>query len=221
MKRIKQWWLGYKLRRSQGTAYRLNQPDNQPLDPEIYTKELDEIMDKIYDLAYDHISERSIAIGTDRIKQAILDWHNKQTLELLDRLESQVRRADDCTEDTFVVKAIRIEAERNKLKEQTNDQLYEKLDKILNWQQRMFLVEALIQDISNTHKLEITDDIMNKYRDEAKQAITSLIKELIEEVIKKPHILPKNAQHLESVKHGINFYRRQMRKRVDKLKEQL
>ena len=57
----------------------------------------------------------------------------------------------------------------------------EKLDKILNWQQRMFLVEALIQDISDTHKLEITDDIMNKYRDEAKQAIISLIKELIEE----------------------------------------
>ena len=46
-----------------------------------------------------------------------LDWHNKQTLELLDRLESQVRRADDCTEDTLVVKAIRIEAERNKLNE--------------------------------------------------------------------------------------------------------
>ena len=55
----------------------------------------------------------------------------------------------------------------------------EKLDKILNWQQRMFLVEALIQDISDTHKLEITDDIMNKYRDEAKQAIISLIKELV------------------------------------------
>ena len=57
----------------------------------------------------------------------------------------------------------------------------EKLDKILNWQQRMFLVEALIQDISDTHKLEITDDIMNKYRDEAKQALTSLIKELVAE----------------------------------------
>ena len=51
------------------------------------------------------------------LEEAILDWHNKQTLELLDRLESQVRRADDCTEDTLVVKAIRIEAERNKLNE--------------------------------------------------------------------------------------------------------
>ena len=41
----------------------------------------------------------------------------------------------------------------------------------------------------------------------------------IEEVIKKPHILPQNAQHIESLKQGINFYHRQMRKRVDKLKE--
>ena len=68
---------------------------------------------------------------------------------------------------------------------------------------------------------EFNDIALPKVLAEAKQAITSLIKELIEEVIKKPHILPKNAQHLESVKQGINFYRRQMRKRVDKLKEQL
>ena len=54
---------------------------------------------------------------------------------------------------------------------------------------------------------------------EAKQAILNLINKQVEEVIKKPHILPKNAQHLESVKQGINFYHRQMRKRVDKLKE--
>ena len=45
------------------------------------TQELDEIMDKIYDLAYDHLPERGIAIGTDRIKQSILDWHNKRELE--------------------------------------------------------------------------------------------------------------------------------------------
>ena len=53
-----------------------------------------------------------------------------------------------------------------------------------------------------------------------KQALTSLTHELVEEVIKKPHILPKNAQHQESVKQGINFYYRQMRKRIDKLKEE-
>ena len=110
------------------------------------TQELDKIMDEIYDLAYDHLPERGIAIGTDRIKQAILDWHNKQVKnavataednldqywnkelnkqveEVLDRLESQSRRADDCTDDTLVVKMVRVEAERNKLKERDDDQL--------------------------------------------------------------------------------------------------
>lgn len=41
------------------------------------TKELDEIMDKIYDLAYDHLPERGIAIGTD-IKQAIQELIDKK-----------------------------------------------------------------------------------------------------------------------------------------------
>ena len=80
----------------------------------------------------------------------------------------------------------------------------EKLDKILNWQQRMFLVEALIQDISDTHKLEITDDIMNKYRGKAKQAITSLIKELVEEA-KPPYYSVEEPGH--NARHdGIEQY---------------
>ena len=73
------------------------------------TQELDEIFDKM-----------GYTKNTDFRKDAIrliTDWHNKQTLELLDRLESQSRRADDCTDDTLVVKMIRVEAERNKLKE--------------------------------------------------------------------------------------------------------
>ena len=53
-----------------------------------------------------------------------------------------------------------------------------------------------------------------------KQAILDWHNKQIEEVIKKPHILPKNAYYLESVKQGINFYHRQMRKRIDKLKEE-
>ncbi len=65
----------------------------------------------------------------------------------------------------------------------------ERLDKALNWQQRMIVFEALNQGISDTHKLEITDDIMNKYRAEAKQAITSLIKELVAEA--KPNKKPQ------------------------------
>ena len=71
--------------------------------------ELDEIFDKM-----------GYTKNTDFRKDAgrlITGWHNKQTLELLDRLESQSRRADDCTDDTLVVKMIRVEAERNKLKE--------------------------------------------------------------------------------------------------------
>ena len=59
---------------------------------------------------------------------------------------------------------------------------------------------------------------LNIEQKEAKQAILAWHNKQIEEVIKKPHILPKNAQHMESLKQGINFYHRQMRKRVDKLK---
>ena len=59
----------------------------------------------------------------------------------------------------------------------------------------------------------------HKSRSQAKQALLDWHNKQIEEIIKKPHILPKNAQHQESVKQGINFYHRQMRKRVDKLKE--
>ena len=73
-----------------------------------------------------------------KAKQAIIDWHNKQvknavaTAEdnldqywnkelnkqveaVLDRLESQSRRADECTDDTLVVKMIRVGAERDRL----------------------------------------------------------------------------------------------------------
>ena len=56
--------------------------------------------------------------NTDFRKDAgrlITDWHNKQVEEVLDRLESQSRRADDCTDDTLVVKMIRVGAERDRL----------------------------------------------------------------------------------------------------------
>lgn len=62
-------------------------------------------------------------------------------------------------------------------------------------------------------------DIRQSDMGKAKQTILDWHNKQIEEIIKKPHILPKNAQHQESVKQGINFYHRQMRKRVDKLKE--
>ena len=81
----------------------------------------------------------------------------------------------------------------------------ERLDRILNWQQRMIVVEALNQDISDTHKLEITGDIMNKYRAEAKQAITSLIKELVAEA--KPAEKDQLAQSTLDDESRCRFYR--------------
>ena len=65
-----------------------------------------------------------------------------------------------------------------------------------------------------------TDHLVGTSNEQTKQAILDWHNKQIEEIIKKPHILPKNAYHLESVKQGINFYHRQMRKRVDKLKEE-
>lgn len=76
------------------------------------TQELDKIIDKIYDLAYDHLSDRGIAIGTVRIKRAILDWHNNQVEALLDRLESMA--AYDPSGSSPVINQRQIEAERNK-----------------------------------------------------------------------------------------------------------
>ena len=87
-----------------------NQPHN--------TQELDGIMDKIYDLAYDHLPERGIAIGTDRIKQSILDWHNKQVEEVLDRLESERDSHDadtGCSDELGYIPLSAIQAERIKL----------------------------------------------------------------------------------------------------------
>ena len=54
------------------------------------------------------------------IKQAVLDWHNKQTLELLDSLIAQQWSFGE-NDDALAVPTRYIEAERNKLKEPTND----------------------------------------------------------------------------------------------------
>ena len=85
------------------------------------TQELDGIMDKIYDLAYDHLTDRGIAIGTVRIKQSILDWHNKQVEEVLDRLDGNKETLYWWTgseyEKTKAVDMRAIAAERAKLTE--------------------------------------------------------------------------------------------------------
>ena len=61
---------------------------------------------------------------THSLKQALLDWHNKQIEEALDRLESQkvnrnIISSTQVYEDTLIPLSA-IEAERNKLKESTD-----------------------------------------------------------------------------------------------------
>ena len=73
----------------------------------------DELREELRELTEDIYREEHY----DEIMRVILADRKKHIEAVLDRLESQVRRADDCTEDTLVVKAIRIEAERNKLNE--------------------------------------------------------------------------------------------------------
>ena len=64
---------------------------------------------------------------TNQTKQDILDWHNKQTLELLDRLSVASSYTDrQFSENPQLCLGKRdvqlaIEAERNKLKESSND----------------------------------------------------------------------------------------------------
>lgn len=81
------------------------------------------------------------------------------------------------------------------------------------------LEEILTRFADGEYSKHWTDERKTYTKPEAKQALLDWHNKQIEEVIKKPHILPKNAQHMESLKQGINFYHRQMRKRVDKLKE--
>lgn len=49
------------------------------------------------------------------LRAAILDWHNKQVEEVLDRLEKEINTGRTFTNDYVISEAI--EAERNKLKE--------------------------------------------------------------------------------------------------------
>lgn len=68
IKKIKQWWLGYKIRRSQGTAYSLNQPDNSSLDPEIYTREQ---VENAYILGYNDGKRDGLAIAREQATKSL------------------------------------------------------------------------------------------------------------------------------------------------------
>ena len=54
-------------------------------------------------------------ISAGQFKRAVRTWHNKQTLELLDRLELRVKVAD--ATERFTTALGVIEAERKKVKE--------------------------------------------------------------------------------------------------------
>lgn len=52
---------------------------------------------------------------------------------------------------------------------------------------------------------------------DAQKQLLNLFKQYVEEIIKKPSLLPKNSSNLESVKQGINFYNKKLRQRLDNI----
>ena len=96
------------------------------------TQELDEILDEFLTDIYmnnEHFAANQEALDKTKEEpmQAILDWHNKQVEEVLDRLyEEQRTWMHEHSElklgyATYMLSLI--EAERNKLKERDDDQL--------------------------------------------------------------------------------------------------
>ena len=89
------------------------------------TQELDEILYRF--VPSTDYSDKREGDPTDcqRAKAAILDWHNKQIEEVLDRLENQVksliRKPDGTSIGAEYIPLSAIEAERNKLKERDDE----------------------------------------------------------------------------------------------------
>ena len=84
------------------------------------TQELDEILDEFLTDIYmnnEHFAANQEALDKTKEEpmQAILDWHNKQTLELLDRLAIEVRASD------YIGIAETIQSERNMLNKSNGD----------------------------------------------------------------------------------------------------
>ena len=86
-------------------------------------QELDDILFDLCDLSYASFTTQEEAdrvadqLEYDRAeaKQALIDWHNKQILESLDRLLVEVKQAYDKEGDFLEMAVDTIEAERNKL----------------------------------------------------------------------------------------------------------
>lgn len=77
LKKIKQWWLGRKIKRTRGTAYSLNQPDKQVPNPETYTREQ---LEKVYLLGYTDGKRDGLTIAREQATKSlkeILQWQNQ------------------------------------------------------------------------------------------------------------------------------------------------
>ena len=80
-------------------------------------QELDEILNQLVSKTADASYGEWEVVGLPEAKQAMLDWHNKQMSELLDRLAIEVRDSD------YIGIAETIQSERNKLTMANSPQL--------------------------------------------------------------------------------------------------
>ena len=89
------------------------------------TQEIDNILVELCkNTQADYGYQKLVPSETTKAKQAILDWHNKQTLELLDRLErvATLTETSPLTGRIYIELPLSaIEAERNKIKESTDE----------------------------------------------------------------------------------------------------
>ena len=85
-----------------------------------YNERLDDVLFEAVEAAatYTHnVTAEEADYIQNKAKQAIIDWHNKQIKEALDRLLAEVKQAYDKEGDFLEMAVDTIEAERNKLKE--------------------------------------------------------------------------------------------------------
>ena len=80
----------------------------------------------------------------------------------------------------------------------------ERLDEVLDWQMKFLIKQAVLQNIGSQDKLNISGEMLANARAEAKQALTSLTKELIEQA-KPPYYSVEEPGH--NARHdGIEQY---------------
>lgn len=96
------------------------------MNDETLKEQIDEILNDLANVASGFIIVPEPRNQKDKAKQAILDWHNKQIEAVLDRLRlyavyGEYDKAEDNSKQGEVVPVMVIEAERNKLKESTDD----------------------------------------------------------------------------------------------------